>query len=485
MPSSDRLLGGVRAALSALAESCSTLDDRARQTLRSADVILNELQLRQDHTFLVGLFAELRRAAQRGVELSGEGAAALAEMPESIAPGTAYDLASVRVEAVLQVLANQVHALRAIEEDEARQFVKQAIDLESKISWERLKQGAVPPPPSANNLSAQMFEAYLSRKFPAERRRVTSFRELVEGYQKTTVLVTTRDVEGHEQELVIRAEKREVFLRLDGGKVAAEFEIIACVREAGIKTAEPLWLENDPTELGQSFIVSRCLPGINPGNPLNPQPVGDAAARAIVQTLARIHAVPLSDKIKSSPLGHWLDYSSLKDNTLAAVESWKNQLWAAQSNASIATVRLYDWLVANVPVDDLPPRLLHVDYGPHNLLLDGDEVTGVLDWESARIGDPAEDLSDLLGRFQGKIDRDQAIAWYKEAGGSDISEYRLRYFDAFNNMKTLVAPPSAAAMFEQQAETPLYWAVMPLLYGAVSRGVEDKIAAAEAAARRS
>jgi len=41
------------------------------------------------------------------------------------------------------------------------------------------------------------------------------------------------------------------------------------------------------------------------------------------------------------------------------------------------------------------PVIVHGDFGPQNMLFDlhADRVTGVLDWESAHIGDPIEDLA--------------------------------------------------------------------------------------------
>lgn len=42
------------------------------------------------------------------------------------------------------------------------------------------------------------------------------------------------------------------------------------------------------------------------------------------------------------------------------------------------------------------PTLIHGDLGPEHLLSAGDELTGVIDWGDARIGDPAYDFSWLL-----------------------------------------------------------------------------------------
>lgn len=42
---------------------------------------------------------------------------------------------------------------------------------------------------------------------------------------------------------------------------------------------------------------------------------------------------------------------------------------------------------------EFAPRLLHADLGPAHILALGDELTGIIDWSDARIGDPALDLA--------------------------------------------------------------------------------------------
>jgi aminoglycoside phosphotransferase (APT) family kinase protein len=484
LPTSFRLLQGLRATLGQILSQESTLSDRARLSLQTADVILNELLLREDRSFMTELFADLRNLACDGAKLIEQPFRSLSEeiekLPRSVANTAAYDVAGRAVESVLSILARQVEVLRGDERTQYRRFIGRAIDAETRLFTRpparvvRSSAGAVA------EFEANTFEAYLARRFPDRRYKVLSFRELVEGFQKTTILVAAEDRFNQSENMVIRAEKPDVFLRLDAGGVQQEFELVCIVRDHDIPVAEPLWVEENAREMGRRFMVSRRVAGTNPGNPLSPQSLSDKTARAIVHILARIHSTPLTDRVRNSCVGHWLEYPSLRDNTLASIDSWRNQLWMPRTNASVATTRLHNWLVDHVPDEEAPVRLLHVDYGPHNLLVDEQaEVTGVLDWESVRIGDPAEDLSDLLSRFQGKIDRKLAIEWYREAGGDDISEYRLHFFDAFNNMKTLVGPLSAAALFEHQAEAPLRWCVLPLLYGAVSRGVEEKISAVE------
>lgn len=43
-----------------------------------------------------------------------------------------------------------------------------------------------------------------------------------------------------------------------------------------------------------------------------------------------------------------------------------------------------------------PPALLHLDYHPLNVLVDGGHIAGVLDWANTRVGDPRFDLARTL-----------------------------------------------------------------------------------------
>jgi aminoglycoside phosphotransferase (APT) family kinase protein len=76
-----------------------------------------------------------------------------------------------------------------------------------------------------------------------------------------------------------------------------------------------------------------------------------------------------------------------------------------------------------------PSVLLHGDLLPQNLICREDESswkTSVIDWEFARIGDPAYDLS-IVTRGDRKIEGKKnglnlLLTSYKEAGGADISQ---------------------------------------------------------------
>jgi aminoglycoside phosphotransferase (APT) family kinase protein len=191
--------------------------------------------------------------------------------------------------------------------------------------------------------------------------------------------------------------------------------------------------------------------------------------------------MPLPENLPAC-LEPWRRHPTLRANTLAAVDMWRLQPWTMQAASSPSFTRLSQWLLDHVPDEEATPCLVHVDYGPHNVLVDGSEVSAVLDWEAARIGDPAEDLSYLLQCFGAGADRQATIDWYAEASGNVISEKRLRYFDAFNLQKMIAGPMGSAVMYEQTPNIAIEWCNLSLRWMAFgTAGVAQRIALAEAA----
>ena len=58
---------------------------------------------------------------------------------------------------------------------------------------------------------------------------------------------------------------------------------------------------------------------------------------------------------------------------------------------------VYRWLTTHEP-PPAPPVLVHGDYSMANLLVDGTDLTGVIDWEWVRIGEANEDLAWFCAR---------------------------------------------------------------------------------------
>jgi aminoglycoside phosphotransferase (APT) family kinase protein len=149
----------------------------------------------------------------------------------------------------------------------------------------------------------------------------------------------------------------------EGAHHVAEREFLAmtAARDGGVPVPE---IVRRGEIAGQPFLVTTFLPGVQAAETLMAQPEqGYDIGVAIGQTLGRLHAVV-------SPAG--LDRP--------------DRSWLALGGPALDPLRAR--LAAVSPAD----RLLHLDYHLLNILVDDGGVTGVIDWENARVGPPWMDL---------------------------------------------------------------------------------------------
>ncbi len=101
------------------------------------------------------------------------------------------------------------------------------------------------------------------------------------------------------------------------------------------------------------------------------------------------------------------------------------------------------WLSANRPATG-EPTVVHGDFRLGNLMVDGDGLAAVLDWELAHLGDPVEDLGWLCVRawrfgsalpVAGVGDRAELLDAYCQASGRQVDEADLRWWEALGTLK--------------------------------------------------
>jgi hypothetical protein len=112
------------------------------------------------------------------------------------------------------------------------------------------------------------------------------------------------------------------------------------------------------------------------------------------------------------------------------------------------------WLATHRPTGSAR-AVVHGDYRMGNFLVGGDGLRGVLDWELAHIGDPAEDvgwLSAPAWRFGGSGDLgglgsvSEFVEAYAEAGGETLTVARVSWWQVYATVKwaTICALQSSA-----------------------------------------
>jgi aminoglycoside phosphotransferase (APT) family kinase protein len=248
---------------------------------------------------------------------------------------------------------------------------------------------------------------------------------LVEGGQRRWVL--RRDPEGSVSLVPIEQEHALISLALSGG----------------VPVPRPLAFEPPGGRLGTAAMLMSFVEGTSVAPRILRKPEFEGArARLTAQlgeALARIHSIDPAELEGVLP-------EAGEDPARDQIAEWERQL--DEIGEPLPAVELgLRWLRANAP-EPVSPRLVHGDFRLGNFIVDEDGLAAVIDWELAHLGDPAEDIGWLCirswrfgnddHRVAGVGALDEFLAAYEAAGGNPPERDRIRYWEAFGNVKWAV-----------------------------------------------
>jgi aminoglycoside phosphotransferase (APT) family kinase protein len=225
--------------------------------------------------------------------------------------------------------------------------------------------------------------------------------------------------------------------------MAEEFELISRAAEAGAPVPEPLAFEPDGGRFGSPGLLMAHVEGTSVAPRILRKPEYETAraglTRQLAEALASIHAIDPAtlNGVLPRPTG---------DPAIDQISEWERQLDEIGEPLPIVELGLR-WLRANAP-ESAEPRLVHGDFRLGNFIVDEQGLAAVIDWELAHLGDPAEDVGWLCIRswrfgnddrpIAGVGDLEEFAAAYEAAGGPPIDRDRVRYWEAFGNVKWAV-----------------------------------------------
>ncbi len=193
----------------------------------------------------------------------------------------------------------------------------------------------------------------------------------------------------------------EVFLKIDGDQAATDVEVEAMAL-APVPTPEVLWRR--PPVLALAALPGAAIARL--GQPSTASPAAWAAAGAAVRLL------------HDAPLPPWRGRSI--DDKAATLD--EECAWLLANDVLPADLVTRNRQVAGAALRPWTPVFMHGDLQVAHVFVDGDRVTGVLDWSEAGQGDPMYDVASLtlvhpahLGEFQdgyGDLDLDVVRGWW-------------------------------------------------------------------------
>jgi aminoglycoside phosphotransferase (APT) family kinase protein len=181
-------------------------------------------------------------------------------------------------------------------------------------------------------------------------------------------------------------------------------------------------------QLGTGYVMRRVEAEVNPAHILGNPPV--SLITDIARELAAIHRLDAG----SLPLPTM--------DTSAALAELKTRFTGYGGDRPILALAI-KWCEDHIPCPTAPV-LVHGDFRMGNLMVDGDGLAAVLDWELAHFGDAHEDLAwGCIGAWLfGHIDKpafgcaslEEYFAAYAAAGGVTVEPDRFRFWLVYRTL---------------------------------------------------
>ncbi len=232
-----------------------------------------------------------------------------------------------------------------------------------------------------------------------------------------------------------------------------EFLVYKALQESGVPVPEVYWLEGDPQWLERPFFVMQRLPGDAPTGAIAEHPNQQALSQQKASILARIHDFDWD----AGGLGELRKPETADASPDVEIGHWERIMREEALEPQPALEMGIAWLKANRPS---PSRitLVHGDYRTGNFLVEGDTITGILDWEMVHLGDPMEDIAWVCtrswrwagdARVGGLMSRDEWYRLYEEASGQEIDRDAVAFWEVLANVKLAVIFLTGARSFAE------------------------------------
>ena len=192
--------------------------------------------------------------------------------------------------------------------------------------------------------------------------------------------------------------------------------------------------ETNDSILGNPFIIMDRIDGLTLNDKFGPSVVeNDKWVMVFSRLFVKLHKLDWKYFVADSQSYHPEDpYYIINSQITEAREALKH-------HRKQELMPIVDWLhkrIESVPCEK--PSLIHGDFHPMNIMIDGQQNPFVIDWGATKVSDFRMDLAWtlLLTRaFSSKENRDSYLNGYQRTIGHDIEE--IEYFEVFAILRRL------------------------------------------------
>lgn len=190
--------------------------------------------------------------------------------------------------------------------------------------------------------------------------------------------------------------------------MSREYTILNALHPVFPLAPKPLLYTEDPDIMGCPFYVMERIPGIIlrknlPKEMILPPEDAGSLCENLIRCLHTLHTIDYR-KIGLDTLGKPEGYVKRQ------VEGWSSRYRDARTDDAPDFEKIMEWLQEKMPAETACPGIVHNDYKLDNVVLNPanlKEISGILDWEMATIGDPLMDLGGSLAYWVDRNDSEE------------------------------------------------------------------------------
>jgi aminoglycoside phosphotransferase (APT) family kinase protein len=320
---------------------------------------------------------------------------------------------------------------------------------------------------TAGASTEELIRGYLAERFGAADLELRDVQRIAVGWSHETWLFDASWTAGEgraAQGFCLRRDPGNALLR-EMSDLGTQFAVLQALEDTAVPTPRPFFYEPTPNALGAPFLVMEKVTGTCPS------PWG-REGRAFYQAAAERGVLPTSFTDALVAI-HTVDWRAAGLDLLGVPEpgtgfarreiaKWRALIERTGVEPDPVLIDLICWLEANVPATD-QLVLVHGAYRTGNLLIDDDQVSAVLDWETEVIGDPMYDVAYVLSELNREgtdllsniVERNDFRRRYEAGTGIEIDDARCDYYQLLYAMRSAAFWMSASGLYASGANDDL------------------------------